>query len=171
MKEIGHIWFKGYEFGGEPQEGLEYQHDYRNDDFYSFYTDEEFAELEQQIKSTGKFDTNCLFHMGEADCDKVEHWLELEHIDDFCNIFKVARLHSTDFGNIKLAKVICKHLFSYMDMDEILEATDDRIECHEPEEELADFKEFLENLQSELLSQKLDSELAVKPKLKVAIKI
>lgn len=171
MAYLGHAWTKGCDCGCEEREGYEYQQDDCNCDFYSLLTDEEFSQLENEVENTGKFKASYLYHLGNSDSDKVEHWLELEVVDDIGDIYKAARLLATDFGQTTLAKVVCKHLLTHQNIDEILEDTDNRIECHEPEEELAEFKEFLEHYQIELLSQKLDSELTVKPMRKGTVKI
>ena len=111
MAYLGHAWTKGCDCGCEEREGYEYQQDDCNCDFYSLLTDEEFSQLENEVENTGKFKASYLYHLGNSDSDKVEHWLELEVVDDIGDIYKAARLLATDFGQTTLAKVVCKLLW------------------------------------------------------------
>jgi hypothetical protein len=166
MNDLGHVYHKCHdveEWDSSPREGLDYQQDYRNETYYSIYTQDEMNELWRYVQREGKFDITHLYHFDDSWSHVAEDLLKFELVDQYHDFPMIARLHCTYFYNSEeIGKLLGLIALNGNTVEEVLENLQDRYE-DDDQDDYEDYKEVLTRLKDEQLKEqfrdKLDSQL------------
>lgn len=162
MNELGHVFHRCHdieEWDSEPKEGLQYQPDYKNEDYYSVYTDDEMTQLKRDVRVTGNFDVQHLYHLDDGWEHYVEEFLEANWIDNYCAMQFLSELHCTHFQNPMIGRMLALRILKHDSVYQVIHDLIDRYEMEEDPEDFEEYKDFLEELMKEKLRDKLDAQL------------
>lgn len=174
--DLGHVYHRCHdidEWDSHPREGLHYQPDYRNETYYSIYTQEEMDDLLRDVRVTGRFDIAHLYHMDDSWSHVAEPLLNTEVVDENDDFQFLARLHCTYFGNPEIGKLLGLMALIDKTVEVAIEDVQDRYE-DDDQDDFDDYKRVLIKLKDEQdkeqFRDKLSNSLAPKQSTR-AVKI
>jgi len=159
--DLGHVYHRCHdidEWDSHPKEGLDYQPDYRNETYYSIYTQEEMDDLLRDVRITGRFDLPHLYHMDDSWSHVVEKLLNIELVDKDDDAQFLARLHCTYFGNPQIGELLGLKALQNRTVKQVLKSLQNRYE-DDDQDDYDDYKRVLIKLKDKQLKEQFRDKL------------